>query len=257
MLLALNHRDEAGRFEPMDRSENATTIAHIGNVRWSDYPYTAILALGSGPEDPNIPISPQGKIIVAQGAELFRQHKAPLIIVSGGSVHPAQTRFSEAIHMRQLLIEQYAIPGNAILIDPHARHTTTNFRNADRLIYRYGIPMDRPVLAETLSVAGILNDSFDQRNMKELGYLPYRDKMSISQSVMSFYPVVNGLQGCERSARPVIRSARIGEGATSHPLSRELLGEGQTDLFAPNLKVRSYTMSDEVVPIIVDIHLAA
>lgn len=198
MLLALNHRDEAGRFEPMDRGENATTIAHIANVRWSDYPYTAILALGLGPEDPNIPISPGGKIVVAQVAKLFEQREAPLIIVSGGFVHPAQTRFSEAIEMRQLLIEQYGIPDNAILIDPHARHTTTNFRNADRLIYRYGIPMDRPALAEALSVAGILNDTFDQRNMKELGYLPYRDKMSISQSVMSFYPVVNGLQGDAR-----------------------------------------------------------
>jgi hypothetical protein len=198
MLMGLNHRDEAARFEPLDQNENGATIAHIANIQWSDYPYTAIVALGWGPEDPNVSIEPGGKLIVAQAVELFRQLKAPLIIVSGGFVHPSQTRYSEAIEMRRLLIEQYAIPPDAILIDPHARHTTTNFRNADRLIYRYGIPMDRPALAETISVAGILAGTFDQRNMDELGYLPYRNKAGISRSVMSFYPVSTALQGDAR-----------------------------------------------------------
>ncbi len=156
MLLELNRRDEAGRFEPMEQGENKSTIAHISGIHWSDYPYTAILALGWGPEDPNIPISLEGKTITLRAAELFRQGKAPLVIVSGGFVHPSQTRYAEAIEMRRLLIDEYRIPANAILIDPHARHTTTNFRNADRLIYRYGIPIDRPVLADVISVDRIL-----------------------------------------------------------------------------------------------------
>jgi hypothetical protein len=42
-------------------------------------------------------------------AELFRQKKAPLIIVSGGHVHPMQTPYCEAIEMKKYLIEKYKI----------------------------------------------------------------------------------------------------------------------------------------------------
>ncbi|MBK8657099.1 MAG: hypothetical protein IPN20_25070 [Haliscomenobacter sp.] len=38
------------------------------------------------------------------------------------------------------------MPERAIIIEPHARHTTTNFRNSARLMYRYGIPFDKMAL---------------------------------------------------------------------------------------------------------------
>lgn len=200
MLLDLNHRDEAGRYEPMDKGINAATIAHLASIRWSDYPYTAILVPGAGPTDPNTPISPGGIRRSRLAAEQFKLHEAPLIITSGGFVHPSQTRFSEAIEMRRYLIEQCGVPADVILVDPHARHTTTNVRNADRLIYRYGIPFDRPVLAVTDpgQAGAILSPAFDARNMRELGYLPYTKKTRISDDEVSFYPSIDALQADAR-----------------------------------------------------------
>ena len=62
--------------------------------------------------------------------------------MSGGFVHPAQTPYAEAIEMKKALIADFSIPQEAILVDPHARHTTTNMRNAARLLYRYAIPFE-------------------------------------------------------------------------------------------------------------------
>lgn len=92
-------------------------------------------------------------------------------------------------------MKKYNIPEDAILIDPHARHTTTNFRNADRLIFRYGIPADKPDLFITSKSQHdyVMNKNFDIRNTHELGYLPYRDKKSISNHDVVFYPVMESL----------------------------------------------------------------
>ena len=58
--------------------------------------------------------------------EVYANGKAPLILVSGGYVHPNQTPYCEAIEMKESLVRDFGIPSDAILIDPHARHTTTN-----------------------------------------------------------------------------------------------------------------------------------
>ncbi len=75
----------------------------------------------------------------------YRQGLAPLLLVSGGAVHPKRTPYNEALEMKKELMNVYGIPARAIIVEPHARHTTTNFRNAARLVYRYGIPADKKV----------------------------------------------------------------------------------------------------------------
>ena len=50
--------------------------------------------------------------------------KPHFLCVSGGFVHPIRTRFSEAIEMKHDLMTRFGIPANAIIVDPHARHTT-------------------------------------------------------------------------------------------------------------------------------------
>ena len=109
-------------------------------------------------------------------AERYHAGFAPLIITSGGHVHPDRTPYSEAIEMKKYLMETYSIPEEAILVDPHARHTTTNLRNGSRLILRYGIPPERPVLVVTdlfqsLYIQGAM---LAERCMNELGYHPFR-----------------------------------------------------------------------------------
>jgi hypothetical protein len=67
------------------------------------------LVLGSGPPD-----WAQSKSDSAQRADvkaqLFLDHKAPLIIVSGGHVHPMQTPYCEAIEMKKYVMEKFKIP---------------------------------------------------------------------------------------------------------------------------------------------------
>jgi uncharacterized SAM-binding protein YcdF (DUF218 family) len=97
--------------------------------------------------------------------------------------------------MKKFLMTRFGIPADAIIIDPHARHTTTNIRNADRLIIRYGIPITKPSVfittASQLHMAAA--NAFDQRNLNELGYLPYREKQQLSIHDISFYPVMESL----------------------------------------------------------------
>ena len=72
---------------------------------------------------------------------MYRQHQAPFIIVSGGRVHPYHTPYNEAFEMKKYLMDVWQIPESAIIIEPHARHTTTNFRNAARIMFRNGFPV--------------------------------------------------------------------------------------------------------------------
>ena len=145
-FLSINERDEAADFEPLAETVNRQALRLIRKTQWDKYPYPLILALGHGPETPGEEISPNGRIVCSYAAELYKEGKAPFIVVSGGRVHPYKTRFIEAAEMKRHLIETYGIPESAIIMEPHARHTHTNIRNTGRLMLRYGIPMDRPVL---------------------------------------------------------------------------------------------------------------
>ncbi|HEV2276213.1 MAG TPA: YdcF family protein [Acidobacteriaceae bacterium] len=195
-LLAMNHRDEAGRFEPMEAGENKAAVRAIRSIPWSRYPYSVIVVPGAGPNDPEVALSEAGRKRIALAAERYHAGQAPLILVSGGFVHPAQTRFSEAIEMKDALLREYQIPEAAILVDPHARHTTTNLRNAAREMYRYNIPLEKPglIVSDASQIGYIHSKLFADRCLKELGYLPYQIVRQISDTELAFRPTVESLQ---------------------------------------------------------------
>jgi hypothetical protein len=195
-LLWLNHRDEAGRFEPMEARENALSFRRIKSVDWSKYPYSVIVVPGAGNDLPGFRLSPEGKLRDEIAAKRFREGKAPFVLVSGGFVHPSQTEFSEAIEMKRDLITRFGIPPGAILIDPHARHTTTNMRNAARLMYRYGMPFDKKALVTTDpgQSQNIESAGFAKRCMDELGYLPQQILGRLSPFDLEFRPTLDSLQ---------------------------------------------------------------
>ena len=85
---------------------------------------------------------------------------------------------------------KHGIEAKNIIIDPHARHTTTNFRNANRLMIRYGFPTDKLcVFTTTKSQTDyVMFPAFDTRNNNELGYLPYIGKKRISSHDIEFLP---------------------------------------------------------------------
>lgn len=194
-LMDLNDRDEPARFEPMESGENKKAIQAIPNTDWSKYSYATILIPGNGPELASTPISPINKMHCAIAAARYQKGWAPFIIVSGGYCYPFRGPYCEAIEMKKYLMEKFSIPEAAILIDPHARHTTTNIRNADRLMIRYGIPLTKPsVFVTTKSQTDYAAAAFfDQRNLYELGYLPYKDKNRIGLHDIVFYPVMEAL----------------------------------------------------------------
>jgi hypothetical protein len=196
-LLDINSRDEAGRHEPMEYLENRKAVEYIPTINWEEYPYAVILQPGHGPEKEGLPLSPLGKMRVKLVAERYHNRLAPLIILSGGYVHPYQTPFAEATEMKKALIEQYGVPERAIIIEPHARHTTTNFRNAARLMFRYGIPTEKmSVCTSTFDQIIYITDpqyQFDQRNMNELGYLPYQLFEKVSRNDVEFKPLIISL----------------------------------------------------------------
>src|SRR5262249_9951473 len=93
------------------------------------------------------------------------------------------------------LMTRFGIPAEAIIVDPHARHTTTNMRNAARLIYRYGIPFDKKSLVSTDRQQSeyIEGAVFEKRCLDELGYLPYRLERRTSAFDLEFVPQIESL----------------------------------------------------------------
>jgi len=195
MLLDINNRDEAARYEPMQLLENREAYHAIPNIKWDKYPYSAIVILGAVSPIRESKLPPMGKLNVKLGAENFTQGLAPLIVVSGGHVHPFRTAVAEAVEMKRELMDKYHIPASCILIDPHARHTTTNLRNASRLIYKYGVPTDKKMLITTNGYHStyIENPKFKTRCQDELGYQPGEILKRVSSSTLEFLPDIKSM----------------------------------------------------------------
>lgn len=182
-------RDQAIQYEPLDTTENAAAVAAIPTLDWKKYPFAAILVPGLGPTDTSTPLSQGGRDRCDMAMRRFAAGIAPLIAVSGGHVHPDRTPFSEAIEMKKYLLSK-GIPATAILVDPHARHTTTNLRNVGRLLLRYGVPPERPVLITTdlFQSLYIVGRPFAVRCREEIGYEPWRKLASLSINDGCYFP---------------------------------------------------------------------
>ena len=196
LLLTMNKRDEAGRYEPLEKGENAPALARLPHVQWSMYPYSVIIVPGLGPEEADVALDPGGFRRIALAAKNYWEGLAPYILVSGGNVHPSQTPFCEAIEMKKALIKKLGIPADAILIETQARHTTTNLRNGSRLLYRYRFPLDLPALVTTdqAQTRYLSSPEFAKRNEDELGYLPFRNLRPISPTDTAFNIETDSLQ---------------------------------------------------------------
>jgi hypothetical protein len=189
-LLDVNDRLDAIAFGPIDGGLNAPAFQHARKVNWSRYPHTAIIVLGAGPEDLLTPLSARGKLHVKIAAQRYFDGSAPFVILSGGAVHPRETRHVEAVEMRRALIERYSVPAHAIVIEPYARHTTTNLRNASRLLMAMKAPMDRDtlVLSDPRHIDYIESAVFATRNQNELGYQPGKIGRRTSPFDITFLP---------------------------------------------------------------------
>lgn len=187
--LAAAKRDEATRYEPLVTGENQKALAALATIDWKAFPFAAILVPGLGPVTLDTPLSEGGRLRCDYARARFDKKLAPLIVLSGGHVHPDRTPYSEAIEMKKYLRAQ-GVPESAILVDPHARHTTTNLRNVGRILLRAGVPADRPLLVttdlgQTLYMSGT---GFTKRCQDELGYVPWRAFGGLSSFDTCFVP---------------------------------------------------------------------
>jgi hypothetical protein len=193
--LELNGRSEAADYEPMTDGVNKNAIAQIKKTNFNNYKYSVIMVPGVGPEDRETELSAGGIIRCRIAAIQFKKGLAPFIVVSGGRVHPYKTKYSEAWEMKKFMVNVLDIPESAIIMEPHARHTTTNFRNCVRLIFRYGMPMDKPaIVSTTKSTLASIIKTLLARCKRELGYEPYKNGQTISDTEAEFYPASLSLQ---------------------------------------------------------------
>ena len=195
-LLDVSDRTDAIGFEPITGGLNAAAARRARGLDWSRWRYSALILTGVGPETPDTALSPYGKYHVRLAADRFARGDIAFILLTGGRAHPRATRFTEAEQMRSALIDRYGVPAEAILIEPYARHTTTNLRNATRVLAAVGAPLDR----DTLIVCNpgqsemIASPAFAQRNRSELGYEPGTIGRRLSPTELEFRPSTQSLR---------------------------------------------------------------
>ncbi|MCF0071221.1 YdcF family protein [Dyadobacter sp. CY261] len=194
-FLEVNERHEAADYEPMASTVNKAAFERVKKIDWNKFKYTLILVPGAGPDTYDRALSEGGMLRCRVAALRYFEGAAPYILVSGGRVHPFKTKYSEAFEMKKFLMETLHVPENAIIMDPHARHTTTNMRNGVRLLYRYGMPVEKPCLVSTMRSQSyyITNDAFVARCMKEINHVPYKLGKRLSETDFEFYPVLDAL----------------------------------------------------------------
>jgi hypothetical protein len=166
-FIEMNEREQAADFEPMAEGENKAAFAKAKTTKWNDYKYSIILIPGAGPDDPETALSAEGMLRCRLAAILYKKGLAPFVAPSGGKVHPYKTKYCEATEMKNYLVQKLGIPQHAVIIDPHARHTTTNMRNVVRLMYRYGFPFSKPgVTCTTRGQSLMIQTTLPARCMK-------------------------------------------------------------------------------------------
>lgn len=195
-LIDANERRDAVQFEPLDGAHNAAPFALARKTDWKRYRYTAIIIPGVGPDNPAISMSARSKLHLQLAARRFAQGDVAFIVTSGAAVHPKGSQFVEAVEMRKTLVERFGIPAERIVIEPYARHTTTNLRNVTRRLHAMGAPLDKQTLivANASQSAYISSPEFAARNPAELGYAPGTIGRRFSPYEVEFLPSLKSLR---------------------------------------------------------------
>lgn len=182
---------------------------------WERYAHAAIVVPGYTPLDtataqPGVHPVARRRLEMAIG--YFAQGAAPFIVVSGANVYPAGTAYYEALEMKAELL-QMGMDEDRIVVEARARHSTTNLRNAGRIMLEHGM---RSVLIATVGGGVMGSDLFGQ------------DFYLANPGMSTFYA------RCEREL-----GYRVGD------LNEK--GEGQIE-FVPSPEVRRINYKDALDP---------
>lgn len=125
---------------PIDAAaENVATVAWLQTMLPTRPKAPLIVVPGYTPLDADTPVrlTDVAKRRLARAVEAHQDAGALGFLVTGGNVYPAHTPFNEAWEMRRWLVEHHGIPPNQVVLEPFARHSTTNLRNAGRFLLRH------------------------------------------------------------------------------------------------------------------------
>lgn len=155
--------------------ENAAAVRSAALLVRSAAPYDLLIVPGftpAGAEKPLSTVHPDAAARLDEALALYREGKARLLLVSGGNVQPEGTPYNEALSMKAYLLAR-GVPPSAIVVEPCARHSTTNLRNAGRFMLKYHL---RTALVVTsadqafyFANAGV--STFQLRSNDDLGYM--------------------------------------------------------------------------------------
>ena len=193
-------RDQAAAYEPLVTGPNAAAVARMAKVTWSQWRFALIVVPGEGPTDLTTLLTENGQNRCDLAFERWQAGVAPFILLSGGHVHPDGTPYAEAIEMKKYLLKR-GVPEDALLVDPYARHTTTNLRNAAREMLRYGVPPDRPVLVTSDLFQSAYITFIGPRCQDELGYKPFRLLVKLGENDSCWLPDARALYEDARDER--------------------------------------------------------
>jgi hypothetical protein len=128
-----------------DEAWNARAIA-AGDDAFRRAPFSALIVPGFTPRlFWQRGLHPKAVERLERALADLREGLAPSVIVSGGAVHSPD---NEAVLMRDWLLDRGLEP-ERILIEPRARHSTTNLRNAGRLMLSRGLSRALVVTSDT------------------------------------------------------------------------------------------------------------
>lgn len=177
-----------------EAAHNAAGLAAWQESAAEEYLFDALIVLGYTPLQAEQPTGVDEQPVAQQRLQLalhlYRHAMAPVLIVTGGAVHPAGTPINEALSMRAYLL-QNGLTARQVLIEPYARHTTTNLRNAGRILRRAGrrrglviSGFESPLFGQDFYLSHPLLSTFTERCRRELGYSvgelsPYGDNQTV------------------------------------------------------------------------------
>jgi hypothetical protein len=150
---------------------------------WDRHAYAVIIVpgytpLGATTASPGV--HPVARQRLEQALRAFNEGKAPFIVVSGANVYPRGTPYYEAIEMKKELVRM-GMQEERVLVEARARHSTTNLRNAGRIMRKYGLSsalittkggglFGSALFGQDFYFSNPELSMFHRRSEKELGY---------------------------------------------------------------------------------------
>jgi uncharacterized SAM-binding protein YcdF (DUF218 family) len=121
-----------------------TTNLMLQSLEWQNIPQgelpkaEAIVMLGGATSSrsyprPNVDLSERGDRVFYT-AQLYKQGKAPLVIISGGRVDWMEAGTAESTDVKNMLVQDFGLPAAAILEDPSSFNTYENAVNVKKIL---------------------------------------------------------------------------------------------------------------------------